>query len=152
MYAEQNDEEDYNLMEDLSLHILDIVENSIRANSKNVKIEIIEDKVNDLLTLIVDDNGRGMDEETRRRAVDPFFTTKDRKETGLGLSFFAQSAEEAGGELRIESEPEKGTRVTATFKLNNIDRKPLGNIEETIRCLRATHPEINFVFNFKRIE
>lgn len=134
-------------MEDISLHILDIVENSIRAQSKNINIEIIEDYKKDLLVLVIKDNGAGMDEGTLRKATDPFFTTKEGKKVGLGLSLLAQSAEEAGGEFKIESSPLKGTKVIATFKMSHIDRKPIGDIEETLRCLKSAHPEINFTFN-----
>lgn len=150
MSEEKREMEGNNLnMEDLSLHILDIVENSINARAKNVKIEIIEDSAENLLTLIVKDNGTGMDEETKKKAINPFFTTKENKKVGLGLSLLAQAVEEAGGELKIESEQGKGTKIIATFKLNHIDRKPMGNLNETMKCLKATHPEINFFFDYK---
>ncbi|MGQ9620245.1 MAG: ATP-binding protein [Bacteroidales bacterium] len=133
-------------MEDISLHILDIAENSIRANAENINIVVIEDKMKDLLILTIEDDGEGMDEKTREYALDPFFTTKQSKKVGLGLAFLSQSAEEADGTMKIESEPGKGTRITATFKLGHIDRKPLGNLNETLKCLRITHPEINITF------
>ncbi len=134
-------------MEDISLHILDIAENSIRANAKNINIMIIEDKKNDLLTLTIEDDGEGMDDKTKEYALNPFFTTKKGKKVGLGLPFLSQSAEEADGAMKIESKPGKGTKITATFKLEHIDRKPLGNLNETIKCLEVTHPEINITFD-----
>ncbi len=134
-------------MEDISLHVLDIAENSIRANAKNVEIMIIEDKKNDLLTLTIEDDGDGMDHKTKVFAVNPFFSTKKGKKVGLGLAFLSHSAEEAGGALEVESEPGKGTKITATFKLGHIDRKPFGNLNETIKCLKITHPEINITFD-----
>jgi len=134
-------------MEDISLHVLDIAENSIRANARNVDIMIIEDKKNDLLTLTIEDDGEGMDDKTKAYAVNPFFTTKKGKKVGLGLAFLSHSAEEAGGAMKIESEPGKGTKITATFKLGHIDRKPFGNLNETIKCLKITHPEINITFD-----
>lgn len=134
-------------MEDISLHILDIAENSIRANAKNVNIMITEDKKNDLLTVKIEDDGEGMDDQTKEYALDPFFTTKKGKKVGLGLAFLSHSAEEAGGAMKIESKPGKGTKITATFKLGHIDRKPLGNLNETIKCLKITHQEINISFN-----
>ncbi|MDI6807429.1 MAG: ATP-binding protein [Candidatus Eisenbacteria bacterium] len=137
-------------MEDLSLHILDIVENSIRANAKNVEIKLTEYKKENLLILEINDDGQGMDDQTRKQAMSPFFTTKERKKTGLGLSFLAQSAEESGGKLKIDSGVGKGTKVTATFGLNHIDRKPLGKLDETMKCLRVTHPEINLFFNYAK--
>ena len=134
-------------MEDISLHVLDIAENSIRANAKNLYIMIMEDKKNDLLTLTIKDDGKGMDEQTKKYALDPFFTTKKGKKVGLGLAFLSHSAEEAGGVMKVESKPGKGTKITTTFKLGHIDRKPLGNLNETIKILKITHPEINITFN-----
>ncbi len=133
-------------MEDLSLHILDIVENAIRARAKNVRIRLTESEQSDLLTLEISDDGEGMDEEQVKRSTDPFFTTQSEKRTGLGLAFLAQSTREAEGSLDVSSAPGKGTTVIARFKRSHIDRKPLGDIEETVRCLRATHPELHFSF------
>jgi nitrogen-specific signal transduction histidine kinase len=87
-----------------------------------------------------------MNDEARKRSVDPFYTTKRGKRVGLGLPLLAQAAEEAGGELEVQSAPGKGTKVIATLGLSHIDRKPLGNIDETLQCLRATHPEVCFRF------
>jgi signal transduction histidine kinase len=137
-------------MEDVSLHILDIVENALSAGAKNVLIRLTQGKREDRLVLEVTDNGSGMDKETVRQSLDPFFTTKRDKKVGLGLPFLAQAAEEAGGKLEVQSAPGKGTTVTATFGLSHIDRKPLGNIEETMRCLKATHPEV--CFRFENVE
>lgn len=138
-------------MEDLSLHILDIVENSIRAKAENIEIKLIEDKEKNLLSLIIKDDGEGMDEETKNRVFSPFFTTKERKKTGLGLPFLYQSATEAGGNMVIESNKQKGTTIKATFVLNHIDRKPIGNIDETMKCLKVTHPDINFYFEYVKL-
>lgn len=136
-------------MEDISLHILDILENSISASAKRVEIKVFEEREKDLLTLKIKDDGKGMNKETQKRALDPFFTTKKRKRIGLGLPLLHQSAKEAGGDFIINSKEGKGTKIVATFKLSNIDRKPLGNISETIRVLRASHPEIRFVYEEK---
>ncbi|MCL4522444.1 MAG: ATP-binding protein [Acidobacteria bacterium] len=133
-------------MEDVSLHILDIAENALRAGAKNVIIRLAQRKREDRLVLEVTDDGEGMSEETMERSVDPFFTTKQDKRVGLGLPLLAQAAEEAGGKLVVQSTPGKGTKVIATFGLSHIDRKPLGNIEETLQCLKATHPEVCFSF------
>lgn len=134
-------------MEDISLHVLDIAENSIRANARNVNITITENKKDNLLTLTIEDDGKGMDDKTKTYAVNPFFTTKKGKKVGLGLAFLSHSAEEAGGTMKVESEPAKGTKITATFKLGHIDRRPFGNLNETIKCLKITHPEINIAFD-----
>jgi signal transduction histidine kinase len=135
-------------MEDISLHILDIVENSIRAKAKNIKIRLTERKQEDLLMLEISDDGEGMDEEHVKSSTDPFFTTKSEKKTGLGLPFLAQSVEEAEGSLDITSAPGKGTTVMARFKRSHIDRRPLGDFEETVRCLKAAHPDVHFSFEY----
>lgn len=131
-------------MEDLSLHILDIVENALRAGARHVMIRLTQSTKEDRLVLEVIDDGEGMDEEAVKQSLDPFFTTKPGKRVGLGLPLLAQAADEAGGRLEVESAPGKGTTVTAIFRLSHIDRKPLGNIEETVHCLKATHPEVCF--------
>ena len=139
-------------MEDLSLHVLDVVENSIRAHATKVMVRLIENKVEDLLILEIDDNGEGMDEAIKKACLDPFFTTKEGKDVGLGLPLLAQSAEEAGGKLAIETAQGEGTKVIATYRLSHIDRRPLGDLDGTIRCLRGTHPEINLSYKYIKIE
>jgi signal transduction histidine kinase len=133
-------------MEDISLHILDVVENALRAGAKNVVVRLAQSRRADRLVLEVTDDGEGMNDQTRRRTLDPFFTTKQGKRVGLGLPLLAQAAEESGGTLQVQSAPGKGTKVTATFGLSHVDRRPLGDIEQTMHCLEATHPEVSFRF------
>ncbi|MFQ6066547.1 MAG: ATP-binding protein [bacterium] len=137
-------------MEDLSLHILDIVENSIRALAKRIKIRIEENIEKDWLTIEIEDNGQGMDEETLQKALDPFFTTKATHRVGLGLPLLHQAARETGGKLEISSEVGKKTRIRATFRYSHPDRKPLGNIKETLLALAAGYPGVDFVYEHKR--
>ncbi|NWG02734.1 MAG: ATP-binding protein [Syntrophaceae bacterium] len=122
-------------MEDLSLHILDIVENAISAKAKRIDILVMEEPKEDRLVIEIKDDGIGMDEAVSRKATDPFFTTRTSRRVGLGLSLIAQAAQETGGTVRIESELGKGTKVTATFQYHHIDRKPLGNMIETMTTL-----------------
>jgi len=133
-------------MRELSLHILDIAENSIRAGAKNVAITITEDPAQDLLCIEVDDDGCGMSEEDQRLALDPFYTTKTVRRVGLGLPLLAQAAQRAGGTFRLLSTKGKGTRVTATFGLSHIDRQPLGDMVGTMVSLIAGNPEADFVY------
>lgn len=130
-------------MEDLSLHILDVVENAIAAKARKIEISVIEEIEEDRLTIEIKDDGIGMDEEVRRRATDPFFTTRTSRRVGLGLSFLSQAAEEAGGSLEIHSQPGEGTRVKATFQHSHIDRKPLGNMTDTILTIILGNPEVH---------
>lgn len=137
------------MMEDLSLHILDIVENAVAAGAVRVLIAVNENARRDLLSFRVTDNGRGMSREEKERALDPFFTTK-RKRTGLGLPLLAQTAEVCGGRMVLESVPRKGTRVTARFRFHHIDRPPLTKMTETMMMLIFGHPEVEFRYRHTR--
>jgi signal transduction histidine kinase len=137
-------------MEDLSLHILDIVENSIAACAKKIEIKIIEEKKRDLLSIEIIDDGKGMDERTLKNVLDPFFTTRNTRKVGLGLPLLAQSAEETGGSIKIKSKPGQGTKVKATFGCSHIDRKPLGDVHESLKVLIAANPEVNFIYEYQK--
>ncbi len=137
-------------MEDLSLHILDIVENAIAARAKRIEILVVEEPREDRLTIEIRDDGIGMDEEASQKAVDPFFTTRSSRRVGLGLSLLAQAAEEARGTLRIESNLGKGTKVVATFQYHHIDRKPLGSMVETMMTLLLGNPELDISYTHKK--
>ncbi|HDZ76601.1 MAG TPA: ATP-binding protein [Candidatus Omnitrophica bacterium] len=137
-------------MQDLSLHILDITENAVRADAKNISIEVFEDTLREELIISIKDDGRGMNEDMRKKALDPFFTTKDGKRIGLGLSLFAQAAQDTGGTLKINSELGQGTIIRAIFKLNSPDLKPVGDILETLASLITAYPAIRFVYDYKK--
>jgi hypothetical protein len=133
-------------MEDLSLHILDIMENSVDAQAWRIEVRIDEDLDRDLLTLEILDDGKGMDAQTLQKAMNPFFTTRKTRRFGLGLSMISESAKATGGELTVESTPGKGTRVRATFQRSHIDMKPLGDIPQTLLTLIAGHPDIELSY------
>ncbi len=122
-------------MIELALHILDIAENSTRAHASFIEITIVEDLTADVFSFEIRDNGSGMDQETLRKAMDPFYTTKKVRKIGLGLPMLAQAAERAGGRFEIESAPGVGTRVYARFRHSHIDRQPLGDIPGVITAL-----------------
>jgi len=132
-------------VEDLSLHILDIAENALRAHASRIEIVISSDSRNDLLTIEVSDDGKGMDPDTLAKVRDPFFTTK-RKKTGLGIPLIAQAAELAEGKFAIESTSGKGTRVKAVFRLSHIDRPAVGDMAGTVLTLIAGHPEVDILY------
>ncbi len=132
-------------MEELALHILDVAENSVAASASLVEVRVIEDGSADLLTIEILDDGNGMSPETLGKAADPLFTTKQGHRTGLGIPMFAQAAREADGRLDIESRPEGGTRILATFRHSHVDRMPLGDLRGTMAVLICAHPEIDFV-------
>lgn len=137
-------------MKDLSLHILDIVENSIRAEANRVKILVVEEEEKDMLTLKIEDNGKGMNKEILSRAAQPFFTSKPGRKVGMGLALLAQAAREANGKFEIASTPETGTRITATFRYSHPDRKPLGDIPATLETLIAGNPRVDFIYEYRK--
>jgi hypothetical protein len=137
------------MMEDLSLHILDIAENSAKAGATRILIAVNENERRDRLTFRVTDDGRGMSREEAARALDPFFTT-GRKRTGLGLPLLAQTAELCGGRLTIVSSPGRGTRVAAAFPYSHVDRPPLTHMAETLMTLIFGHPGIDFGYRHTR--
>ncbi|MDY6970215.1 MAG: ATP-binding protein [Spirochaetota bacterium] len=133
-------------MEDISLHILDIVENSLNARASLVEIRIIEDTKKDMLQITIKDNGKGMDPDMVRKVRDPFVTTRTTRKVGLGISLLEQAAKEADGYLELKSEPGKGTEITATFTSSHIDRKPMGDIGSTMISLIIGNPDVDFFY------
>jgi anti-sigma regulatory factor (Ser/Thr protein kinase) len=133
-------------MLELAQHILDIAENSIRAGAKLIGISVTEDTGLDLLTIEINDDGRGMNEKEIKKALDPFYTTKTVRRVGLGLPLLMDATEMAGGKLELKSEVGKGTMVVATFRLSHIDRQPLGNMTSTLISLIAVNLDIDFIY------
>lgn len=136
-------------MKEISLNILDIANNSIRAKCSLLKIEIEESVKNNKLSVVIDDNGSGMNEETLRKVADPFFSSRTTRHIGLGVPFLKQHAELAGGNFRIKSTLGIGTRVEANFMLNHPDRQPLGDVVGVMLMLIASNPEIDFIYKYK---
>lgn len=137
------------MMEDLSLHILDMAENAVAAGATRVSVTVLEDSARDLLLLRVSDNGRGMSPEDMRRALDPFYSTKGKK-TGLGLPLLAQTAAQCGGRVVIKPRPDKGTTVEARLLLTHVDRPPLTKMTETIVTFVFGHPEVELRYRHTR--
>ena len=133
-------------MKDLSLHILDIVENSVAARADKIEIRISEDEKNDRLSVEIIDNGTGMDKDTVQKVLDPFYTSKKVRRFGLGLPLLSEAAKAAEGQLSIESKKGVGTKIKADFQYSHIDRKPLGDIGQTIITLVIGNPEIDLVY------
>ena len=133
-------------MLELSLHILDIVNNSIKAKATKIVIEVNEQITKNLLSISIADNGCGMDEEFLRNVTDPFKTTRTTRKVGMGLSMFKAAAEATGGSLEISSEKNVGTTVLATFVYDHIDRQPIGNMPETMLILVCGNETVDFVY------
>ncbi len=119
-------------MKTLSDHILDIIQNSVKAEATLIEIMVDFNKNKDLCTLKITDNGCGMNKETLSKATDPFFTSRNTRKVGLGLPLLKQNAEMSNGSFIISSEPGEGTSVEADFQLSNIDRPELGDVWNTI--------------------
>jgi hypothetical protein len=126
---------------ELSLHILDVVENGLEAGASRIQVRIDENPEADLLRIEIIDNGRGMSQELSHRVLDPFYTTRKTRHVGLGLPLFREAARRCDGDLTLESEPGKGTAVKASFRLSHIDRAPLGDIPAALLAvLLSEHP------------
>ncbi|MBQ8684392.1 MAG: sensor histidine kinase [Clostridia bacterium] len=141
-------------MKELSLNILDITENSVKAGATLTHIELVETA--DTLTVTITDDGCGMTEETVRRVTDPFYTTRTTRPVGLGLPLLRMAAEQTGGSVTVESRhrdahPDNhGTRVTAVFHHRHIDCPPLGDVVSTVITLIQGHPDTDFRFTHTR--
>lgn len=130
-------------------HISDIVENSIRANATLIEVIFTENKLEDICTLEITDNGCGMDNETLKQASNPFFTSRETRKIGLGLALLKQNAEQANGSFQLFSQKNKGTRVVANFQGSNIDRPPFGDVANTIFLLFLTDKNLEIIYNHR---
>ena len=136
-------------MTELSLNVLDIAQNSVKAKASLIEISVDISTAENKLVIIIKDNGCGMDEETVKRVIDPFYTTRTTRKVGLGVPFFKMSAEMTGGSFNISSEKGKGTEVTAEYVLDSIDRMPLGDMPSTIETLVLYNTDIDFIYRYE---
>jgi len=133
-------------MLELAAHILDIAENSVRAQAKLVEITIIEDSVKNVLSFEISDDGVGMTPEEIKKVFDPFYTTKKVRRVGLGIPLLSDAAERTGGGLYLDSVKGKGTNLKVSFQLDHLDRQPLGDIIGTLLILIAGNSDVDFLF------
>ena len=133
-------------MQEIALHIMDIVENSITAGADYITVLVDADESADMLSVEVRDNGKGMDGSMLRSVTSPFTTTRTTRKVGMGIPLFKAGAEAADGRFEIESELGRGTVVRAVYRLAHIDRPPLGNLAETFYALVLSNQQIGFVF------
>lgn len=150
-------------MTDLSLYLLDIVENSLAIKAPKILVSLLVDSEANRLELTITDNGIGMNEAALQRAADPFFTTRTTRKVGLGLAILKQAAILSGGDFTLSSKLGHGTSVMANFQLDNIDRPPLGDITASILAIlyhqncqdfnfRITTKENHFEFDLRAIK
>lgn len=139
-------------MREIALHLLDIAENSVAAESKNISVHVQEDLFHDRLMACVIDDGRGMDAETAEKVQDPFYTTRTTRTVGLGIPLLKLAAEQADGSFILQSEPGKGAWAEAEFRHSHIDRMPLGDLSSTFLTLLISHPNIDWTFLYRVTE
>ncbi|NLY83761.1 MAG: ATP-binding protein [Acholeplasmataceae bacterium] len=135
-------------MREISLHLLDLVQNSIEAGASTVEITVDEDEAG-YFVFIVADNGRGMNKELVNSVRDPFVTTRLTRKVGLGLALLSMSTARCGGVLDIQSQEGKGTKVKAAFLQDHLDRPPLGDLAATLKVLLTANPALRLIVNYK---
>ena len=133
-------------MRELSLNVMDVAQNSVRAEANLVRITVTESDREDNLTIEIADNGCGMTEEQVQQVIDPFFTTRTTRKVDLGVPLFKLSAEQTGGSFNIQSKENVGTTTTASYVKSHVDMTPLGDINSTVKILIQCNPDIDFIF------
>lgn len=136
-------------MVDLAMHMMDIVQNSIRAQAHEIGIGFFEESCNHTLTFRVNDNGCGMNRETVEKLADPFFTSRTTRRVGLGIPFLKMTCEQSGGSLRVQSEAGVGTIVEAVYRTDHPDCLPLGDIAGYTALLMQANPGIHMRFAYR---
>ena len=135
-------------MQEISLNILDVAQNSVSAGAGLIEIGVEEDHSADRLTVVIRDNGCGMTPEQVKKVTDPFYTTRTTRKVGLGVPLFKMAAEMTGGSFSIASQPGVGTTVTAVFVPSHVDCMPMGDITSTVCSLIQCNPDRDFCYTY----
>ena len=136
------------MMEDLAMHILEILMNSIKADASLITLKIRDSFDDDVIAFEIEDNGKGMDEEMVKKAADPFTTSRTTRRIGMGLAFMKGLAETCGGKFDIQSTLGVGTVVSASVQKLNIDTPHLGNIGEMMMEAIQSDENIDYVLEY----
>lgn len=136
------------MMPEISLNVLDVAQNSIRADATLITITVTADRKKDTMTIVIKDNGCGMTKDQITSVLDPFFTTRTTRKVGLGIPFYQYAATSTGGSFSIDSVIGEGTIVTASFILSHIDRMPLGDMTSTMHTLITLNNRIDFLYTY----
>ncbi|MHB8962079.1 MAG: ATP-binding protein [Saccharofermentanales bacterium] len=136
-------------MRDLSLHMMDIIQNSVSAGARNIGVFICADKVRDLLSVEISDDGCGMDQDFLSKVTDPFTTTRTTRKVGLGLPLLEEACKTAGGRLLLRSVQGAGTWIVAEMAISNIDRLPLGDLGDTFFVLLMNQDGIRYILDLE---
>lgn len=136
-------------MVDMAMHMMDIAQNSIRGDAKNIHISFFEDCDSNILLFSIVDDGKGMSDEELSRLDDPFFTTRTTRKVGLGIPLLKMTCEQGGGSLSVQSKEGFGTTVEATYRTDNPDCLPLGDIAGYLTMLLVANPHVRIRFSYK---
>jgi len=134
------------MMRELSLHIMDIMQNSIVAGATLVELDLYENAEEDMIKFTITDNGCGMDENMVKAVVDPFTTGRTTRRVGLGIPLLKLAAQMTGGDIELKSKKGEGTTIRAWFGYHHIDREPLGDMAQTVQQIITSYEEIDFVY------
>jgi len=134
------------IMKELSMHILDIAMNSVKAEAKLIEITVEDSIKNNKIVITIKDDGKGMSKEILENVTNPFYTTRNTRKVGLGLPMLKEASERCKGYLKINSQIGVGTVVECYFERNNIDRAPLGNMADTILVTINSLNDCNLVY------
>ena len=143
-------------MKELSLNILDIAQNSVKAGAKRIEISL--ERSGSWLTIAITDDGSGMSPEFSAAATDPFTTTRTTRKVGMGLPLFKLAAEQTGGTFSLVSHQaafegdSHGTSVRASFDTSHVDCEPLGDVASTVTTLIQGNPELDFTYRYRTEE
>ena len=133
-------------MKELSLNILDITQNSVKAGATQISICVTESVKANLVSITIEDNGCGMSQDFLKSVIDPFTTTRTTRKVGLGIPLLRQQALDTDGSFDISSELGKGTTVFSSFRLDHLDRVPIGDVASTVVSLISSNPAIRYVY------
>jgi len=135
-------------MKELALNILDIAQNSIKADASEIKLFLTDSEKSNKLIIEIIDNGSGIDEEMLKTIDDPYTTSRQTRNVGMGIPLLKYHSEITGGKIKIESKESEGTRIKAVFIKDHIDRQPLGDLAGVIRILLSADSKLNFCFQY----
>ena len=136
-------------MKELAMHVYDLMENSMAAGAKDVKLTIKDSLKDNVFHFTIEDNGKGMSKEFLAKVTDPYTTSRTTRKVGLGLPLIKMNTERCGGGMKIESEVGVGTKLEFWFEHNNWDRPPMGDLSGTLVMLLSAHEDIHFVITYK---
>lgn len=137
------------MMQNLSMHVLDIAANSVRAKATKVSVAVVDSELRNQIKITVSDNGCGMNEEMCRKVQDPFFTSRTTRKIGLGVPFFKELSEQCGGEFSLKSKEGAGTEISASMQRDHWDTPPMGDIGDAVMIAATTDCSVHFIFTYQ---